>query len=93
MSAVDERLAALEARVAMLEAARVKSDPFPPRTANARWLTALKFAHPGQKCATTRCGSPIVAGMRAYYVPKGNEGAGVYCVSCGEVMAPTRAVA
>lgn len=92
MTTLTERVVALETQVASLEAALAQApartaDPFPVRNANARWLNQVKYApKPDGKCATARCSTDIPAGSRAWYVPKGNPNAGLYCASCADAM-------
>lgn len=85
-----ERVVELETQVASLTKAlqgAPAADPFPVRNTNARWLNAVKYApKPDGKCATARCSTDIPAGSRAWYVPKGNPNAGLYCAPCATAM-------
>lgn len=93
MATAAERITALEQRVGTLEAAlKATAQPFPVRNVSARWLAHVKYApKPDGKCATPRCSNMIAAGDEGFYVPKGcgsGHSAGVYCVTCGEIMSP-----
>lgn len=90
MATREERLAGLEARVAVLETAlagMVQAPPAPathPSNPDPRWLNEARYAN---NCAVDRCKTRIEKGERCFFVPKTDtEKSKVYCAPCATAM-------
>lgn len=91
MATREERVAGLEARVAVLEKALAgmtaparEANPLPPRNSNPRWLNEARF---DSGCSTARCSTRVKKGERCYYVPRtATEKSQVFCQPCATAM-------